>query len=86
MVLLSRHEAYAVRELVTLAPVTTRIRQIPTEAPLGAENGLPKSCVAYLDTITTIPKQTLKERVASLSPGKKAAVEQALKFALGVAE
>lgn len=86
VVLLSRNEAYAVRDLVTVAPVTTRIRQIPTEAPLGTEDGLPKPCVANLDTITTIPKQTLKEQIASLSPGKLAAVEQALKFALGLAE
>src|SRR3989304_69213 len=84
VVLLSRNEAYAVRELVTVAPVTTRIRQIPTEAPLGTEDGLPKPCVANLDTIPTIPQQTLKERIASLSPGKLAAGEAAVKVALGL--
>ena len=56
VVLLSRNEAYAIRELVTVAPVTTRVRQIPTEVPLGPAEGLPKSCVVNLDTITTIPR------------------------------
>jgi mRNA interferase MazF len=46
VILLSRHEAYAVRELVTIAPVTTRVRRVPSEVPLGAEDGLPKPCVA----------------------------------------
>lgn len=51
VVLLSRNEAYAVRELVTVAPITTRARRIPTEVPLGPAEGLPKACVVNLDTI-----------------------------------
>jgi mRNA-degrading endonuclease toxin of MazEF toxin-antitoxin module len=43
---------------------------------------LPKSCVVNLDTITTIPKRVLAERVAVLHPEKMAAVENALRFAL----
>ena len=86
VVLLSRNEAYAVRELVTIAPVTTRIRQIPTEVLLGEDEGLPKRCVANLDTITTIPRNTLAERITSLAPEKLAALERALKFALGLPE
>ena len=84
VVLLSRNEAYAVRELVTVAPVTTRIRSIPTEVELGRGDGLPKRCVANLDTITTIPKRTLAARIASLAPGKLVAVDRALRFALGL--
>jgi len=84
VVLLSRNEAYAVRELVTVAPVTTRIRRIPTEVELGRRDGLPKRCVANLDTITTIPKLTLTTRIARLVPQKIAAVEAALRFALGL--
>lgn len=86
VVLLSRNEAYAVRALVTVAPVTSRVRHIPTEVSLGVEEGLPKRCVANLDTITTIPKQSLTERLTNLTPKKLAAVEQALKFALGLAD
>ena len=85
VVLLSRNEAYAVRELVTVAPVTTRVRRIPTEVPLGRAEGLPKSCVVNLDTITTIPRRNLTQPIGPLSSDKLAAVERALMFALGLA-
>ena len=84
VVLLSRNEAYAVRELVTVAPVTTRARNIPTEVRLGPAQGLPKACVANLDTITTIPRRTLTQPIGPLPPEKLAAVERALMFALGL--
>ena len=85
MVLLSRNEAYAVRELVTVAPVTTRVRRIPTEVALGVAEGLPKACVVNLDTITTIPWRTLTQAIGPLSVDKLAAVERVLLFALGLA-
>ena len=84
VVLLSRNEAYGVRQLVTVAPVTTRIRRIPTEVPLGAAEGLPKACVVNLDTITTIPRRTLTQMLSPLPPDKLTAVERALLFALGM--
>jgi len=86
VLLLSRNEAYAVRELVTVAPVTTRMRHIPSEVPLGPEDGLPRPCVVNLDTITTIAKRSLQERLVSLSPENLKAVEVALHFALGLEE
>ena len=84
VLLLSRDEAYSVRELVTVAPVTTRVRGIPSEVPLGLEDGLPKPCAANLDTITTIAKARLRDRIAILSAEKQRAVEAALHFALGM--
>jgi mRNA interferase MazF len=84
VVLLSRNEAYTVRELVTVAPVTTRTRQIPTEVPLGPAEGLPKRCVVNLDTITAIPRRTLTQPIGPLPPERLAAVERALMFALGL--
>jgi mRNA interferase MazF len=81
VVLLSRNEAYVVRELVTVAPITTRVRRIPTEVPLGIDDGLPKACVANVDTIATIPR-----RITALSPEKMSAIEEALRFALALGE
>jgi mRNA interferase MazF len=82
VVLLSRDEAYAVRELVTVAPVTQRIRDLPVEVALDVEDGLPRACVANLDTVTTIPKHVLEERLTTLSPAKMREIEHALRFAL----
>lgn len=84
VLLLSRNEAYAVRKLVTIAPVTTRVRNIPSEVPLGLDDGLPKPCVVNLDIITTIAKASLYDRLAVLKPEKQKAVEEALRFALGM--
>jgi len=84
VILLSRDEAYSVRALVTVAPVTARIRRIPVEVPLGPEDGLPRACVANLDSIVTIARASLRERVASLSPEKLRAIDAAIHFALGL--
>jgi len=84
VLLLSRNEAYAVRELVMVAPLTTRIRGIPSEVSLGEEDGVPRDCVVNLDTITTIAKASLRERLTALSAEKLKAIEKALHFALGL--
>lgn len=84
VLLLSRDEAYLVRRLVTVAPVTTKVRDIPVEVPLGPEDGLPKPCAANLDSLTTIPKATLERRIARLAPEELEAAEEALRFALGL--
>jgi mRNA-degrading endonuclease toxin of MazEF toxin-antitoxin module len=39
--------------------------------------------VVNLDTLTTVPKQLLAERVAVLSPGRVRAIDSAIAFALG---
>jgi mRNA interferase MazF len=84
VLLLSRDEAYSVRDLVVVAPVTTRIRHIPSEVPMNLEDGLPKLCVINLDTTTTIAKASLRDRLTALSEEKLKAVEVALSFALGM--
>ena len=84
VILLSRDEAYEVRQLVTVAPVTTRVRGIPVEVPLGQNDGMPRECVANRDTVTTIPKDALRERLTVLSRSKMTAVDAALRFALGL--
>lgn len=84
VILLSRNEAYSVRSLVIAAPVTTRIRHIPSEVLLGTDDGLPQDCVANLDTITTIPKDCLRSRLATLNAKKLKEVEAAIHFALGL--
>jgi len=84
VVLLSRDEAYAVRSLIIVAPITTRIRHIASEVLLGTDDGMTRDCVANLDTITTIPKDCLRDRLTSLSPQKLKEVEAAILFALGL--
>ena len=84
VVLLSRDEAYNVRNAVTVAEVTQTVRNIPVEVPLGKEDGLTKKCVVNLDTIITIQKSLLMERVSLLKQEKIDSVNRAIKFALSL--
>ncbi len=84
VLLLSRDEAYQVRNAVTVAQITTTIRDIPVEVLLDEKDGLPQKCVANLDTIATIRKIILTKRICSLSSEKMERVDKAIKFALAL--
>lgn len=84
VVLLSRDEAYFVRNAVTVAEVTSTIRNIPVEVNLGTGDGLSKKCVINLDTIITIRKELLTEKIAYLDSEKIDQVNKAIKFALDI--
>jgi mRNA interferase MazF len=84
VLLLSRDEAYAIRNAVTVAEVTTTMRGIPVEVSLGLEDGLPKKCVVNLDTIATIRKELLAERITILRNEKIEQINAAIKFALSI--
>ena len=84
VLLLSRDEAYDVRNAVTIAQITTTIRNIPVEVTLDEKDGLPQKCVVNLDTITTIRKAILTKKVCSLSSEKIEQIEKAIKFALSL--
>lgn len=84
VVLLSRDEAYQVRELITVAVVTTTVWGIPVEVPLGPEDGLQKKCVVNLDTILTIRRAQVTKFITLLKPQKIDEVNEALRFALAI--
>jgi len=84
VLLLSRAESYRVRASVTVAQVTTTIRTIAVEVPLGIADGMPKDCVANLDTIMTISKTSLEGRICTLSEAKWQQAVAALKFAFDI--
>lgn len=82
VLLLSRNEAYPVRTAVTVAPLTTTIRQIAVEVSLSPADGVPQTCVINCDDLLTIRKSLLQEKIATLAPAKLALVHEAIRFAL----
>lgn len=68
---------------VTVAPITTRVRGIPTEVPLTPEDGLPHHCAINCDHLMTVPKARLGGLVATLPPAKVDQVRFSVLFALG---
>jgi mRNA interferase MazF len=80
--LLSIDSAYKVRTSVTVAMVTRTIRGIPVEVLIGPEEGMPVECAVNLDSILTIPRSRLRQRITVLPATKMTAVAKAAIFAL----
>lgn len=84
VVLVSRNLAYQVRSKVSVIEITTRERGLETEVPLGAREGLPRTCWGNADNIATIDKRWLEERIGVLGREKMAKLDRALGLALGL--
>jgi mRNA interferase MazF len=63
---------------VSVAPITSTVRGLSTEVPLGAANGLDHACVISCDNITTIPARQLLHRVGYLLPGQEPSLTAAI--------
>lgn len=85
MLVLTRDSAIAVLNTVTVAPITSTIRNIPTEIVLTEEDGMPGACAANFDNLQTVPKRNIGERIAHLSARKLADAAEAASFALDLA-
>ena len=81
--ILTRSEAIPVLRKLTVAFLTTTIRDIPTEVRLGAEDGMPKECVVNLDNLRHISRSLLSEPIATLSGPRMHEVCRALAIATG---
>jgi len=68
---------------VTVAPVTTTIREIPSEVPISATEGMPRDCAVNCDHLQTISKGRIGPLITTVSPTQMAAVGRAIGFALG---
>lgn len=66
VVVLTRSSVLPRLTTILVAPVTTRVREIPTEVPLGPSQGLARQCVANFDNILPLPKESLVQRVGHL--------------------
>ena len=69
---------------VTVAPITSTIRDIPSEVFLSKENGMPKDCAINCDHIQTVSKEKIGSRIITLSSEKMDQVREAILFALNL--
>jgi mRNA interferase MazF len=84
VVLLSRDATYRIRTQATVALITSRIRGIAVEVPVGPREGLDRDSVINVDNVATIDLATLTQFVSSLSSERMLELERALHFALGL--
>jgi mRNA interferase MazF len=68
---------------VTVAPITSTIRDIPSEVRLYKDEGMPQDCVVNCDHLQTVAKSRLDGLVTTLSAAKMREVGSAVAFALG---
>jgi mRNA interferase MazF len=67
---------------VTIAPITSTIRDIPSEVLLTEDDGLPRSCAVNLDYVQTVPKAKLGALITTLPAERMREVRAAFLFAL----
>ncbi len=79
------HRDFAGRHLgaVLAVPLTTTIRNVPTEVRLGPEHGLDRECVASLDNLTLLTRSRLGSRVGQLAEPTMDEMCRALAVAVG---
>ncbi|HEU5350987.1 MAG TPA: type II toxin-antitoxin system PemK/MazF family toxin [Terracidiphilus sp.] len=83
VLVLTRSSAIAYLATVTVAPISSTIRGVPSEVPLGEEDGMKSPCVVNLHNAVTVAQDRLGKRVAQLSPRRMHEVCAALRFSLG---
>ena len=67
---------------VTVAPITSTIRDIPSEVFLSQQDGMPRNCAINCDHIQTISKGKIGGLITTLSNDKLDKVRGAITFAL----
>jgi mRNA interferase MazF len=83
VVVLTRDSAISYLSTVTVAPITSTIRGVPSEVVLGEEDGMKASCAVNLHNAVTISQDRLGRRVGQLNSSRMGEVCAALRFSLG---
>lgn len=83
VLIMTRESAIPVLNSVTIAPITSTIRSIPTELVLTEEDGLPTTCAANFDNLQTVPKSNIGDRITRLTARRMQEAAAAVSFALG---
>ena len=69
---------------VTVAPITTAVRDIPSEVFLSKAHGMPRDCAVNCDHLQTVSKGKIGSLITSLSSAKLVEVGRAIRFALDI--
>ncbi len=83
VLVLTRDSALTYLSRVTVAPVSSTIRGVPSEVALGPDDGLEQACAVNLHNVLTVRKDQLGRRVCQLDDARMREVCAALEFALG---
>lgn len=81
VMILTREIALGQLKNVTVAPITSTVRGIATEVPVGPDNGLDHDCAVSLDNVLTIPIDQLRRQIGFLRDHQEPALTEAIRAA-----
>ena len=82
VLILSRDAVLGSLARALVAPLTTRVRDLPTEVALDHADGLPRPCVVSLDNVQPLARALLVERIGRLPADRMGAICEALAVAV----
>jgi len=82
VVVLTRDSVLEYLGEATITPITRTVRGIPSEVPLGPDDGMPEPCAVNLDHVQTVARGRLGALLTTLSMQRMAEIREALLFAL----
>jgi mRNA interferase MazF len=83
VVVLTRDSAISYLSTVSVAPITSAIRGVPSEVVLTEEDGMKAACAVNLHNAVTVSQDRLGRRVAKLQSLRMREICAALRFSLG---
>lgn len=83
VLVLTRDSAVAYLSTVTVAPITSAIRGVPSEVVLNDDDGMKAPCAINLHNAVTVSQRRLGRRIAQLSSLRMSEICSALRFSLG---
>jgi mRNA interferase MazF len=84
VLIVTRSSAVEYLAELTVAPITTTVRDIPSEVVISKDDGVPRRCAVNCDHIQTVPKAKIGKRIGELSAVRLVELRDAIHFALGV--
>lgn len=82
VLVLTRDSAIGYLATVTVAPITSTVRDVPSEVVLDVDDGMKARCAVNLHNAVTVRRQRLGRRLARLSTERMQEVCTALRFSL----
>jgi mRNA interferase MazF len=83
VLVLTRDSALRYLSKVTVAPITSTIRGVPSEVSLGPDDGMKRPCAVNLHHLVTVSREGMGRRLTRLGPRRMREVCTALGFSLG---
>lgn len=78
VLILTREAVRPFLKSITVAPITSTIRGLSTEVPVGKANGLHNDSVVSCDNITTIPREAIGRLIGYLHPVQETTLAHAI--------